>query len=88
MPFTKFYRFLFIKILQKDLSLQKESGMLRGKLLAFITDYIEMLSKSLAEYDASYRLIEIQQCWLDFCLAGIIMTNSVYWGKVLEGWFW
>ncbi|MFT4970891.1 MAG: hypothetical protein ACI9JY_000086, partial [Saprospiraceae bacterium] len=61
--------------------LQKESGMLRGKLLPFITDYIEMLFKSLAECDASYRLTKIQQCWLGFCLADIIMTNSVCWEK-------
>ena len=61
--------------------------MLRGNLLPFITDYIAMVSKSLADSDASYRLTNIQKCWLGFCLAGIIMTNSICWEKFSRAGF-
>ena len=61
--------------------------MLRGHILPFITDYLEMLSKSIAELDGSYRLTRTQQCWLGFCLAGILMTNSVCWEKFSRAGF-
>ena len=53
--------------------------MLRKNLLPFIEDYLGLLSNSLEELDASYRLTNIQKCWLGFCIAGILMTNSINW---------
>ena len=61
--------------------------MLRGHLLPFITDYIAIVSESLADGDTSYRLTNIQKCWLGFCIAGIIMTNSVCWEKFSRAGF-
>jgi len=55
--------------------------MLRGQILAFIRDYLELLSSSLAAKDGAYRLTSIQKCWLGFCISGILLTNSICWAK-------
>jgi hypothetical protein len=61
--------------------------MLRENLLPFIQDYILQLSESLEKLDASYRLTNIQKCWLGFCMAGILMTNSINWAAFSRAGF-
>jgi len=61
--------------------------MIRENLFPFIQDYIRLLSESLEEHDGSYRLTNIQKCWIGFCLGGILMTNSINWAAFSRAGF-
>jgi hypothetical protein len=80
-PFTQCPSFLLKKKEKTEVSCKKETQMLRGQILPFIVEYVEMVSNSLLQADASYRLTKTQRLWLCFCLGGILLTNSVCWTK-------
>ena len=49
------------------------------QILPFIRDFIALLSNSLEVHSPSYRLTKKQRLWLGFCMAGILLTNSICW---------
>ncbi len=51
------------------------------KVLPFITDYMELVNKSLKKMDKEKELSSTQRYWFSFCILSIILTNTVCWAK-------
>ena len=47
----------------------------------FIKSFLEELNHALKEHKANASLTLTQRTWLDFCLMGILLVNSVCWAK-------
>lgn len=55
--------------------------MLFEEALPFIKEFVEELNSALEEYKPGEGLSYSQRKWLEFCVMGIAITNSVCWAK-------
>lgn len=50
--------------------------------LPFVKEFISQLNQGLSQGRSNMRLSRAQERWLEFCLMGILITNSVCWAKL------
>lgn len=55
--------------------------MLFEEALPFIKEFVEELNRGIEEYQPGEGLSYSQRKWLEFCVMGIAITNSVCWAK-------
>lgn len=55
--------------------------MLFRKPLPFINNFVEELSQALASHRSGKELSQAQREWLNCCMMGIVVTNTVCWAK-------
>lgn len=55
--------------------------MLFEEALPFVKEFVAELNAELEEYKPGEGLSYVQRKWLEFCLMGIVVTNSVCWAK-------
>lgn len=61
--------------------MERIKGMIIGKGLPFIQDYVEALNEAIKKHSPDYELSRLQRYWLSFVILGLLITNTLCWAR-------